>query len=48
MNRPWKLRFILPYRFHKLLKNIIVNEEAQIHCLKIVNEFWSTHPQVCH
>lgn len=32
-------------KFHKLLKNIIVNEEAQIHCLKIVNEFWSTHPQ---
>lgn len=32
-------------KFHKLLKNIIVNEEAQIHCLKIVSEFWSTHPQ---
>ncbi|CAH3163167.1 unnamed protein product [Porites lobata] len=32
-------------KFHKLLKDIIVNEEAQIHCLKIVEEFWSTHPQ---
>lgn len=35
------------FRFHKLLKNIIINEEAQIHCVKIVYEFWSTHPQVC-
>lgn len=33
-------------RFHKLLKNVIVNEESQIHCLKIVNEFWSTNPQM--
>lgn len=33
-------------KFHKLIKNVIVNEEAQIHCLKIVNEFWSTHPQI--
>lgn len=36
------------FRFHKLLKNVIVNEESQIHCLKIVNEFWSTNPQVCN
>lgn len=33
-------------KFHKLLKAVIVNEEAQIHCLKIVNEFWSTNPQM--
>ncbi|XP_078375127.1 nuclear cap-binding protein subunit 1-like isoform X2 [Oculina patagonica] len=33
-------------RFHKLLKNVIVNEEGQIHCLTIVNEYWSTNPQM--
>lgn len=33
-------------RFHKLLKNVIVNEEAQIHCLKILHEFWSSNHQI--
>lgn len=29
-----------------MLKNVIVNEEAQIHCLKILHEFWSSNHQI--
>ena len=37
---------IASFRFHKLIKALVVNEDAQIHCLKVVNEFWASHPQV--
>lgn len=33
-------------KFKELLKNVITNEEEELHCLAVLNSFWKPHPQM--